>query len=123
MEQYKDAAIRHYRDAVVLLDADKLDNAGHLVGFSAECAIKHAIASLRLTAGSPKGHFPEFLGIARKHLDKRSSMYDLLQQDLLSGWRVDRRYHATGETSSAELDTWFQNTKRLLGSAGIKERK
>jgi hypothetical protein len=124
MEQYKDAAIRHFGDAAMLRESQKLDNAGHLIGFSAECAIKHAISTFRdASTSGPRGHLPEFLGAARKHLDRRSSMYVLLQVDLLAGWRVDRRYEATGTTSEEELETWFQHTKRLLGSAGIKDRK
>ncbi len=123
MEQYKDAAIRHYTDAILLQDANRIDNAGHLIGFSAECAIKHDIASVRNSVERPKGHFPDFMGIARKHINKRSSMYELLQQDLLIGWRVDRRYHATGQTSAAELESWIKDTRRLLGSAGIKGRQ
>lgn len=86
MEQYKDAAIRHYTDATVLRQANKLDNAGHLVGFAAECAIKHAIASFNPDTKNLKVHFPDFLGVARKHLDSRSSLYALLQVNLLSGW-------------------------------------
>jgi hypothetical protein len=122
MENYRDSALRHYADANVLQSASKLDNAGHLIGFSAECAIKHAIASLNNSAEKPKGHFPDFVGIAKKHVDRRSAIFTLLQGDLLSGWRVERRYHKSGETTSAELDSWFQNTRRLLGAAGIKER-
>jgi hypothetical protein len=123
MEQYKEAAIRHYVDAILLRDANSIDNAGHLIGFSAECAIKHGIASVRNSVERPKGHFPEFMGVARKHINKRSSMHELLQQDLLIGWRVDRRYHATGQTSAAELDAWVKDARRLLGSAGIRVRQ
>lgn len=123
MEQYKDAAQRHYIDAILLRNANRIDNAGHLVGFSAECAIKHAIASVRNSTESPRGHFPDFSKIARKHFNNRSSMYELLQQNLLSGWRVDRRYHATDQTNDAELESWVKDTRRLLGAAGIKVRQ
>jgi HEPN domain-containing protein len=120
MESYKDAATRHYEDAVVLRQASKFDNAGHLIGFAAECAIKHAISTFSSSSGRPKGHFPEFLNIARKHLDKRSPMYNLLQTELMTGWKVDRRYYATGQTSPAELEDWLGHTRRLMGAAKIK---
>lgn len=122
MEQYKDAATRHYADALALRGNSK-DNAGHLLGFSAECAIKYEISSLSIDGSSPKGHFPDFLSIARKHLNKRSSMYDLLQQNLLHGWKVERRYYATGHTTEAELESWIKDTRRLLGASGIKVRQ
>lgn len=123
MDQYKDAAIRHYSDATFLRTAGRLDNAGHLIGFSAECAIKHAIETVSSSADKPRGHLPDFLGVARKHLNSRSPMYVLLQSNLLSGWRVDRRYHASGETTANELDAWTSHARRLLGAAGIKERQ
>jgi hypothetical protein len=40
MENYEDAAVRHYDDAKALRDSGRGDNAGHLIGFAAECAIK-----------------------------------------------------------------------------------
>lgn len=52
-EDYQAAAIRHYLDASALRMAGRLDNAGHLIGFSAECAIKHRIDSLGLGERSP----------------------------------------------------------------------
>jgi hypothetical protein len=122
MENYKDSALRHYDDAQVLRSANKLDNAGHLIGFSAECAIKHAISTFNSNTEKPKGHFPDFVGVAKKHVDKRSAMFGLLQGDLLDGWRVERRYHSSGATTPAEVDSWFQHTRRLIGAAGIKGR-
>ena len=123
MEHYKDAAIRHYADAMALRENDRKDNTGHLLGFSAECAIKHEISSVSADGSSPRGHLPDFLSIARKHISKRSSMYDLLQQNLLPGWKVERRYLATGQTTDEELDTWAKDTRRLIGAAGIKVRQ
>ena len=46
-EDYASAAIRHFKDATALQSSGRLDNAGHLVGFAAECAIKHGISNLR----------------------------------------------------------------------------
>jgi hypothetical protein len=124
VDDYESAAIRHYNDAIHLRDSGRLDNAGHIIGFSAECAIKHKIKSLQSSSGAPHGHFPELLAIARKHLRGRaltSSMYQLIKNDVMKGWSVHRRYHATGSTSSAELAEWIVAASRLLATAGIKQ--
>ena len=104
MENYEEAAIRHYLDAQTLRESGRTDNAGHLVGFAAECAIKYRIVSLRPGNNSPHGHFPEIVNAARKHLGKRSDyvrMYEILKGDIFRGWSVNRRYSSTGDTLAA----------------------
>ena len=64
-QDYESAAVRHFEDAQTLWASGRVDNAGHLIGFAAECAIKHRISSLRPAAKSPQGHFPEILIAAR----------------------------------------------------------
>lgn len=128
MEKYDSAAIRHYEDAQLLRASGKLDNAGHLVGFAAECAIKYQISSLKLGQQSPYGHLPDFLTVARKHLNGRGSypyseMFNLVKQNIFSGWSVNRRYFQTGNTTENELVTWFGVTKRLFVAAKLKVRQ
>ncbi len=126
MENYEDAAVRHYDDAKALRDSGRGDNAGHLIGFAAECAIKHRIESLRPGENSPHGHFPEILIAARKRLSRRReyvSMYQILKGDIFSMWHVNRRYFATGNTSDDELRDWFDATRRLFATAEIRRRK
>lgn len=124
MEKYDSAAIRHFEDAKLLKSAGKLDNAGHLIGFAAECAIKHRISTLPSNADSPHGHFPSLQIIARKHLVQRSgfttSMLALLKQDLMVGWSVERRYFVTGNTSALELAAWFADVGRIFACANLK---
>ncbi len=125
-EDYESAAIRHLEDALTLLASGKRDNAGHLVGFAAECAIKYKIENLRPQNNSPHGHIPELLITARKHLGARvnySNMYDILKGDIFAGWNVNRRYYETGHTEEAELESWFSATKRLFATARLKVRK
>lgn len=128
VEKYDSAAIRHFEDARLLKDAGKKDNAGHLVGFAAECAIKHQIASLKSGQPTPHGHLPDFLVIARKHINGRgrypySEMFNLLKSNVFSEWSVNRRYHKTGNTAESELVAWFMATKNLFVAAKIKVRQ
>lgn len=126
VEDYKSAAIRHFEDAMALRASGRIDNAGHLVGFAAECAIKFKILNLRPRNNSPHGHFPDLLIAARKHLGERanfSNMYNVLKGDVFANWNVNRRYYETGNTSEAELSMWLSTTKRLFATAGLKVRK
>lgn len=128
MEKYDSAAIRHFGDAQLLRASGKLDNAGHLVGFAAECAIKHQISSLKPGQPSPHGHLPDFLTVARKHLNGRGNypypeMFNLIKDKIFDGWNINRRYYETGNTSEDELNSWFEVTKRLFGTAKLKVRQ
>lgn len=124
MEKYDNAAIRHFFNARLLEKNGDLDNAGHLIGFAVECAIKHKISTLPANAKGPHGHFPDFQNIAIKHLQSRSgystSMLGILKKSILVGWCVDRRYYATGNTTQAELDSWFEDAKRVFACANLK---
>jgi hypothetical protein len=123
VEHYESAAIRHFADAGQLKKLGKLDNAGHLIGFAAECAIKHHISTF--SQESPHGHLPDFLITARKHLKQRGAtgMFQLLKNDVLIGWDVNHRYFVTGATENEKLEVWFGQAKRLLAAANIKVRQ
>jgi hypothetical protein len=119
MEHYANAAVRHYANAQVLREAGQLDNAGHLVGFAGECAVKHHITTLKPSLGAQRAHWPTLLLIARKHLNSRGAG-NVFLQSLFSGWTVERRYAQTGHTTHAELVSWFKDARRLLAVAKIK---
>ncbi|WP_148664574.1 hypothetical protein [Herbaspirillum robiniae] len=122
MEDYESAAIRHLKDAELLSHAGEFDNAGHLVGFAAECAIKHSIHTITGGAARPHGHMPNFVVTARKHLNQRSSMFDFLKQDRLVGWDVNQRYYRSGTVSEQHVSLWLSETKRLFACAKIRNR-
>lgn len=69
MENYREAAIRHLNDSEKLLESNSVDNAGHLIGFAAECAIKYKIELNN--NDNPKMHFPYILAAAKKINRKR----------------------------------------------------
>lgn len=124
-EDFQAAAVRHFQDASILRDAGQLDNAGHLIGFSAECAIKYRIDSLGSGASSPAQHLPDILVAARKRLGERvnyTSMFTLLKSNIFADWAVDHRYSVTGKVTQGQFDAWFQVTQRLLAAANIRVR-
>lgn len=124
-ENYQEAAVRHYRDATALKETGCLDNAGHLIGFAAECAIKHKISALSANDSSPPLHLPDILPAARKRLGERvgySAMFNLLKGDVFSDWAVDHRYSRTGKVTEAQIESWIGITQRLLGAANIRVR-
>jgi hypothetical protein len=57
-EEYGEAAVRHLTDADILASGSRWGGAAYLVGFAAECAIKHRIETLRPEQGAPHGPFP-----------------------------------------------------------------
>ena len=65
-ENYREAALRHMKDAEALAKGKRWGGAGHLVGFAAECALKHRITSLRTENETLKRHFPGLIEIAKK---------------------------------------------------------
>src|SRR5688500_13868723 len=99
-EQYKDAAARHWKDGKHLADVGRLDNADHLYGFAAECAIKHAIQLS--TNGRSSGervhinklwHSMSLQSLQRAFLP----LYGLLQTaSPFADWDVSQRYEGTG---------------------------
>lgn len=124
-EDYQAAALRHYNDATALRESGRLDNAGHLIGFAAECAIKFKIDSLGWGDRSPAQHLPDILVAARKRLVQRSSyasMFNLLKGDIFSDWAVDHRYSVTGKATPEQVVAWFTITQRLMAAANIRVR-
>lgn len=123
-EDYAGAALRHFSDARSLKVAGRFDNAGHLIGFAAECAIKSRIGEL--TTESLRLHLPDLIPAARRRLGSRvgyASMHSVLKGDVLSSWAIDYRYAPTGSVSEEAFLEWEQATKRLLAAAGFKMRE
>lgn len=123
MADYESASSRHFKDALMLKEAGSLDNAGHLIGFAAECAIKLRIENFNPLANVPFLHFPDLIDVAKRRLSGRSqytSMFDLLKSPRMVGWLIERRYNRTGETSTGELDVWFGDAKRIMAAASVR---
>lgn len=126
MENYKEAAIRHLKDSEMLFTSNAFDNAGHLIGFAAECAIKYKIDITGVGDDNPKLHFPTIVMAAKKRLTGRAntSIHQILssKKPILDGWDVNSRYYSDGVLQKDSVAEWIKETKRLFATAGIKVR-
>jgi hypothetical protein len=125
-ESYSEAAVRHLADSDELAAVDSYDGAGHLIGFSVECAIKHAVASLRPDAKMPRFHLPEIVDQAKKALQGRSKftiLTVLARPGFMDGWKIDYRYFPDNTVDRAQYERWRDDAARTLGAAGLRRKK
>jgi len=124
VENYAEASIRHFSDAEHLACSGRFDSAGHLIGFAAECAIKHAVLSL---AAGPvaKLHIPLLIEHARKRLhgQRDRAVHTLIGDPaFFDGWRVEARYESDGGTDASRYASWRVAASRTIGAAGLRKR-
>lgn len=123
-ENYAIAAVRHYCDAEILAASESYDGAGHLVGFAAECALKHGILSLRSELDSLRGHFPELIDLAKRHLNQRRhlGLYSVIKgANFMKDWSVDLRYFETGTINQEQFNLWRTQACSLLHAARLRK--
>ena len=122
-ENYSEAAIRHFQDSELLAKASRWDNAGHLIGFAAECAVKYRLQTLRPSAAVPHGHFPVLINIAKKHFNGRrdSALHAILKTTaLMQSWDVNDRYAGNAFIGKPQYELWRRHASRLMSAAGLK---
>jgi hypothetical protein len=117
------AAARHFLDAEKLAKCGRFDSAGHLIGFAAECAVKHCVESLRPTNEAPHLHFPELVERAKKliHGRKKHSLFTLLERGkYMDGWKISIRYSADNAVTPEIYHNWRTDAARTLSIASIR---
>ena len=124
---FPDAARRHRSDARDLAAHNRYQNAGHLIGFAAECLAKDLLQSAGINVDKASGfkkHFPE-LGSKIK-IDGRTRVMAILAPivsatTFLDGWTADGRYEANLATADAELrfNSWSADVESIFRAAGI----
>ena len=125
-EYYAAAAIRHFSDAEKLASDKRFDSAGHLVGFAAECAIKHCIEELRPSNAAPHIHSPVLIEKAKRLLHGRSKhpLFTVLQRaSFMTGWRVEHRYADDGTVTDQIYAAWRGDASSTLGAAQLRGSK
>lgn len=129
-EAYDDAAVRHWKDADVLEASGRLDNSDHLLGLSAECAIKSALKARGKPFVDEDG---DLLGRYWHHIDllwdrvhlqslQRShpGLVALLQsENAYDDWSIEHRYGRTGAVSAEAHARHKAGSKRLLSAVGL----
>ena len=128
MENYANAALRHWHDAKLLEEENRMENADHLYGFAAECAIKKILVVLPAfsTTGILERTYNEHVNIlwARVNCQSLQKSYPALSALLkstnpFSDWHVKQRYAADGEISKMAMESHKKAACRLLGSVSL----
>ena len=127
MESFEHAARRHFADAEDLADRQRLDNAGHLIGLAAECAVKHAVR--HVTPNPPRIHFPELtagirqLGGRNPAVSKiRRALSPPAHGSVFDDWSIAMRYRADGHVEDAQYRKWKVAAGQIMSAASIERR-
>lgn len=124
-ENYGAAALRHYTDAKLLASNERYDNAGHLVGFAAECSIKDVF---QLSGSGRFLHLPKLLDAVMRQVQGRNPRHEgmrvilTLLQTAFNDWDVSLRYHDDG-IDKGTYEKWEQLARRALSAAGLAQRR
>ena len=127
MECYEHAARRHFADAEDLAGRRRLDNAGHLIGLAAECAVKHAF---RQAGPNPRPiHFPQLTAEVRK-LGGRHPVVSKIRRALsppehgsvFDDWSIAMRYRADGHVADDQYRKWKVAAGQIMSAASIERR-
>ena len=123
MEDYRDAAARHFEDAK-LLHAQippRLANASHLYGFAGECALKSIMAGKAGSGKTPHSHLPQIVSEFENHSAAKGNPRLLKSIKAccvgLTAWRVEERYYNRVAVTfqSDRVQSEADAAKRLLG--------
>jgi hypothetical protein len=126
MENYEEAALRHYDDAHRLADLERYDNASHLIGIAAECALKTRIVHAGMSA--KKVHLPEIVASYRNGMKGRTRGALIEANQLLDGpqsfssWSIDDRYLGNGHVDQPLWDQRRRKTGALFAALGMRKK-
>jgi hypothetical protein len=108
---YGQAAVRHFIDAETLAAAGRYDDAGHLIGLAAECALKHGAQGFTNPKNAEiEGHLPPIKRTIQSILQGRNAKGPLLgvvgKREFFDNWNVNDRYQADGHVNKSIYDSW-----------------
>jgi len=127
VDSFPNAARRHRNDAKHLATNQRFQNAGHLIGFAAECLVKEILerADIKIDQSSGfKVHFPQLHNQIRIQGHTRAMVLlapIIGKLTFLDGWTAECRYEADILQSDAEarFNSWNADVDFLFKSAGI----
>ena len=122
-EDYRSAALRHLKDAEILAGSSRLDNAGQLIGYAAECAMK--LAFTKHLKEDIDGHLPILCGVIRRRLEGRNVRCQLLgivrrRPWIFDQWHINNRYGCDGHVSLEIYRIWLDQTNLVFQIAGVR---
>jgi hypothetical protein len=125
VDNYAEAAVRHYQDALNLAECGRFDNAGYLIGYAAECAMKKKLRDLhRNQKLKIDGHHPEPQRQIRTFLEKNRLSGPWLSlarnTNLFRGWSPDIRYASDGQIDGEKYLGWKAEAERVLSEARLR---
>lgn len=127
-ENFADAALRHWRDAELLKNESRVENADQLFGLSAECAVKSALVLLPAFSvnATLETDFRKHINVLWNHINLQSlqraypGLVDLLdKRNPFDDWSVEQRYCADGFLAAQAMENHRNAARRLLGAVGL----
>jgi hypothetical protein len=120
MEDYADAAKRHFDDAKLLHSntPSRLANASHLYGFAVECALKSIMLGVKSKSNAPRVHLPALFDEFKNHSVAKGN--DALVRGVkkyaakFTGWTIEQRYHNQNVFSVQAVKDEAEAAKNLL---------
>lgn len=124
---FSDSARRHRRDAQQLAAAHRFQNAGHLLGFAAECLAKEILERAGITLDKSSGlreHFPKLGERIRRegHTRVMVMLAPIVRKwAFLDGWTAETRYEADIIPADAQtrFNSWQADVDSLFKASGI----
>jgi len=122
---YAQSALRHFRDAELLAAGGRFDDAGHLIGLAAECALKHGAQGFTTPKGAEiNGHLPTIKTHVRQILQGRNIRGPLLafvsSHEHFAGWHVNDRYRADGHIDQPQYAIWRTETQKAFRIVNLR---
>jgi hypothetical protein len=134
---FREAALRHWIDALLLKNQGSLANTGQHLGFSAECGVKAIYRALSLLPSTPDGDIDWSIlpqsdkAKYRKHIDIISQTVSIMNASPItakylalipsigrfSAWSTDQRYWADAEhvqSSAPNIPDWEKAAAEVL---------
>lgn len=127
-DNFAQSAVRHWKDAVTLESAGRVENADQLFGFAAECGIKSALVEYPAVYRDGvineryKKHINELWGLAALQSMQRrfpGLLAVLRLANPFHDWSTNQRYGADNAISGEAVQRHKNSAKRILGSVGL----
>lgn len=128
MENYADAAIRHWKDANLLEDNNAVENADQLLGLAAECAIKSVLEKFPsfINDGRLGVFYKQHINVLWGRVNHQSyhRAYPRLAAFLKTSndfddWDVEQRSFSSGHLTNEKLLIHKDAAKRILGASNL----